>query len=102
LTYLGRFELKMVHMSAKKDKLATSIMFVPDTLSRGSRINTDNNNTDQILLPERMFVNELIIKDDLRKELAQAIRDPKITDEYFITLWKILKKGASSKYPDYA
>jgi hypothetical protein len=53
------------------------------------------------MLPKKMFINELIIKDDLRKELAQATSDPKITDEYFVTIWKILKKGTSNKYPEY-
>jgi hypothetical protein len=48
-----------------------------------------------------MFVNELIIEEDLRKELAQATGDPKITHEYFMTIWKILKKGTSNKYPEY-
>jgi hypothetical protein len=99
--YLGRFELIMVHVSAKKDKLATSIMFVPDTLSQGSKVNIDDDNANQILLPKHMFVGELIVEEDLRRELALAMSDPKIMDMYFITIWKILKKGTSNKYPEY-
>jgi hypothetical protein len=94
--YLSRFELKLIHQSAKKEKLAHSIMLIPNTLSRGSRIEVGNDNKNQVMLPKKMFVNELIIKDNLQQELAQATSDSKITDEYFVTIWKILKK-----YPKY-
>jgi hypothetical protein len=33
-----------------------------------------------------MFVNELIIEEDLQKELALAMGNPKITDKYFMTI----------------
>jgi hypothetical protein len=63
--YLSRFELQLIHQSAKKEKLAHSIMLIPDTLSRGSRIEVGDDNKDQVMLPKKMFVNKLIIEDDL-------------------------------------
>jgi hypothetical protein len=75
--YLSRFELRLIHQSAKKEKLAHSIMLIPDTLSRGSRIKVGNDNKDQVMLLKKMFINKLIIKDDLRRELAQATSNPK-------------------------
>jgi hypothetical protein len=70
--YISRFELQIIHQSAKKEKLAHSIMFIPNTLPCGLRINTEDDNNDQIVLPKEMFLNELIIEDDLQNELAQA------------------------------
>jgi hypothetical protein len=99
--YLSRFDLQILHQSAKKEKLPYSIMLISDTLLRRSKVDIEDDNKDQTLLLTSMFVNELIIKEDLQKELALATGNPKITDEYFVTIWKILKKGTSIKYPDY-
>jgi hypothetical protein len=99
--YLSRFDLQILHQSAKKKKLPYSIMLIPNTSSQRSKVDTEDDNKDQTLLPTSMFVNELIIEEDLRKELAQATSDPKVMDEYFVTIWKMLKKGTSVKYPDY-
>jgi hypothetical protein len=67
LMYVSRFELQIIHQSAKKEKLAHSIMFIPDTLSHGSRINTEDDNNDQIVLPKEMFINKLIIEDTYKR-----------------------------------
>jgi hypothetical protein len=68
--YLSRFNLQILYQSAKKEKLPYSIMLIPDTLSRRSRVDIEDNNKDQTLLPTSMFINELIIEEDLQKELA--------------------------------
>src|SRR6266849_8517964 len=48
-----------------------------------------------------MFTSELIIEDNLKQELMTATADRRVTDPYFVTIWEILKKGKSAKYPDY-
>jgi hypothetical protein len=64
-------------------------------------LSTKEDNNEQIVLPDKMFTKALIIKDNLQKELVQATGDPSVTDEHFVTIWKILRKGTSNKYPDY-
>jgi hypothetical protein len=61
----GRFDLQILQQSAKKEKLPYSIMLIPDTLSRRSKVDIEDDNKDQTLLPTLMFVNELVIEEDL-------------------------------------
>jgi hypothetical protein len=44
--YLSRFDLQILHQSAKKEKLPYSIMLIPDTLSRRSKVDIEHDNKD--------------------------------------------------------
>jgi hypothetical protein len=57
------------------------------------RVNTSNDNLNQIVLPKRMFSKKLTIKEDLWAELEELTSNKTVMDEHFITIWKILKNG---------
>jgi Integrase zinc binding domain len=62
--YLSEFDIKLVHISGKKNIQADSLSWWPDLCPQG----TDNE--DIIVLPEHLFVN--LINMELQKKIANA------------------------------